>query len=96
MEMKTGIPACPYQSGHFSEPRKSFMVSDGQLTLNLVKLEPGEPNRYGVTSPIEPELLTEADSIGEAFSMAEDALVGLRESRKEYSAQLRNLASAAS
>ena len=72
------------------------MVSDGQLTLNLVNLEPGEPKRYGVTSPMEPELITEANSIEEAFSMAEDALVGLRESRKNYAAQLKDLASAVS
>jgi antitoxin HicB len=66
---------------------KSYTVSDGRLVLSLTKAEEGG---FVVTSPLEPELITEAESIDEAFRMANDALRALRISRAKL---LRKLAS---
>jgi len=58
--------------------KNGFTVSNGDLVLNL---EPAEEGGYIVTSPFEPELITEAESLEEAFSMAKDAIKALRASR---------------
>lgn len=55
-----------------------FTVSDGDLVLHL---ELAEEGGYVVTSPFEPELITEADSLEDAFDMARDAIKALRASR---------------
>lgn len=55
-----------------------YVVSDGRLVLHL---EPAEEGGYVVTSPFDPALITEADSIEEAFVMAEDAVKTLAEGR---------------
>lgn len=60
---------------------KVFTVSDGELVLRLEALSPEEGGGFGVTSPMEPALVTEADSLEEAFVMARDALQALWESR---------------
>jgi antitoxin HicB len=65
---------------------KSYTVSDGKLALTLT---PAEEGGYVVTSPLEPELITEADTIDEAFRMAHDASRALRTSRMKL---LRKLA----
>jgi antitoxin HicB len=52
-----------------------YMVSDGKLTL-LLEYDP-EFKGYGVTSPFNPELITQAHSLEEAFVMAYDALESL-------------------
>ena len=57
---------------------KNYTVSDGKLVLQLQEAEEGG---YVVTSPLDPELITEADSISEAFANARDALQALRRSR---------------
>ena len=57
---------------------KNYTVSDGKLVLLLQEAEEGG---YVVTSPLDPELITEADSISEAFANARDALQALRRSR---------------
>jgi hypothetical protein len=57
---------------------KRFTVSDGVMVLTL---EPAEEGGYLVTSPFDPELITEAESIEEAFEMARDAANGLRKVR---------------
>jgi len=57
---------------------KSYTVSDGKLVLTLT---PAKEGGFVVTSPVEPELITEAETIEEAFRMAHDALRGLRASR---------------
>lgn len=57
---------------------KHFMVSDGEMVLTL---EPAEEGGYLVTSPFDPELITEAETIEEAFEMARDAAEGLRKIR---------------
>jgi predicted RNase H-like HicB family nuclease len=57
---------------------KRFTVSDGKMVLTL---EPAEEGGYLVTSPFDPELVTEAETIEEAFEMAHDAAEGLRKIR---------------
>ncbi|MEM7011462.1 MAG: type II toxin-antitoxin system HicB family antitoxin [Verrucomicrobiota bacterium] len=61
-----------------------YVVYDGDLTLHL---EPAEEGGYTVTTPIDSQLVTEADSIEEAFEMARDALEALAEARKELARQ---------
>lgn len=57
---------------------KKFTISDGKLMLIM---EPAEEGGYIVTSPLDPELITEAESMEEAFDMARDALRGLAHMR---------------
>ena len=47
-----------------------YTVSDGKLVL---KLETAEEGGFIVTSPLDPELITEAETIEEAFANARDA-----------------------
>lgn len=58
---------------------KTYTVSDGELVLNLEVLE--DDRGYGVTSPLEPQLVTEAKTIEEAFEMARDAIQALHHYR---------------
>ena len=67
---------------------KSYSVSDGKLLLTLT---PDREGGFVVTSPLDPELVTEAETIPEAFAMARDALRALHASRAKL---LRRLASA--
>jgi antitoxin HicB len=55
-----------------------YTVSDGKLVLNL---EAAEEGGYIVTSPLDPELITEADTVEEAFANARDASQALKQSR---------------
>ena len=59
--------------------RKQYTVSDGKLVLIL---EPAEEGGYIVTSPLEPRLITEAETVEEAFEQARDALKALSRSRR--------------
>jgi len=65
-------------------PQK-YTVSDGQLVLTL---EPAEEGGFVVTSPLDPELITQAETIREAFENARDAADALNESRKKLLEQL--------
>jgi len=65
--------------------RKRYTVSDGKLVL---RLEAAEEGGYIVTSPLDPELITEAESIEEAFANARDAARMLRQSRVKLSRRL--------
>jgi predicted RNase H-like HicB family nuclease len=58
--------------------RKQFTVSDGRLVLLLQRAQEGG---YVVTSPFDPELITEAETIEEAFENARDALKALTQAR---------------
>lgn len=49
---------------------KFYVVSNGRLVLHL---EPAAEGGYVVTSPFDPALITEAETIEEAFENAEDA-----------------------
>lgn len=64
---------------------KAYTVSDGDMVLTL---EPADEGGYVVTCPLDPELITEADSLDEAFQNARDAADALHESRKKLTAQL--------
>ena len=64
---------------------KAYTVSDGEMVLTL---EPAEEGGYVVTSPLDPELITEAESLDEAFENARDAADALNESRKKLAKQL--------
>ena len=58
--------------------KKRYTVSDGKLVLHL---QPAEEGGYIVTSPLDPELITEAETLEEAFVNASDAAKALRQSR---------------
>jgi antitoxin HicB len=57
---------------------KRNTVSDGKLVLTL---EDAEEGGFIVTSPLDPELVTEGDTVAECFEMARDALKALKASR---------------
>ena len=65
--------------------RKQYTVSDGKLVLTL---EVAREGGYVVTSPLDPELITEAESIEEAFANARDAARALRQARAKLSRRL--------
>ena len=64
---------------------EGYTVSDGKLVLLL---EPAEEGGYVVTSPLDPELITQAETVEEAFENARDAAVALKESRRKFVGQL--------
>ena len=66
-----------------------FTVSDGQMVLTL---EPADEGGYLVSSPFDPELVTEAETIEEAFEMARDAAEGLRKVRAKLFGRKRKAA----
>jgi len=57
---------------------KRYTVSDGRMVL---RLEVAEEGGYVVTSPLNPELITQAETIEEAFVNARDAAKALNQSR---------------
>jgi antitoxin HicB len=57
-----------------------YTISDGKLVLHL---EPAEEGGYVVTSPLDPELITEAETIEEAFTNAREASNALQEAREK-------------
>lgn len=65
--------------------RTSFTVSDGKLVLTLQSAEEGG---YVVTSPLDPQLITEAETLEEAFENARDAALALKQSRSKLIRQL--------
>ena len=65
---------------------KHFTVSDGDLVLNL---ESAEEGGFVVTSPFEPELIAEAETLEDAFEMARDSIKALRESRAKLHRKLK-------
>lgn len=69
-----------------------YTISDGELVLTM---EPAEEGGYIVTSPLDPELITEAETVEEAFANARDAADALRESRAKLAKQLVAAGSAA-
>jgi predicted RNase H-like HicB family nuclease len=64
---------------------KQYTVSDGVLVLAL---ELADEGGCAVMSPMDPELITESDSIEEAFANARDAAESLRSSRAKLMQQL--------
>jgi predicted RNase H-like HicB family nuclease len=59
---------------------KQYTVSDGKLVLTLQEAEEGG---FIVTSPFDPQLITEAETVREAFENARDALAALAASRRK-------------
>jgi antitoxin HicB len=59
---------------------KQYTVSDGKLVLTLQEAEEGG---FIVTSPFDPQLITEAETVREAFENARDALTALTASRRK-------------
>ena len=60
---------------------KRYTVSDGKLVLTLEEADEGG---YVVTSPLDPELITESETVSEAFANARDALKALTRSRATF------------
>ena len=58
--------------------KKSYTVCDGRMTLIL---EPADEGGFIVTSPFDPSLITQAETVEEAFEMAYDATRALKASR---------------
>ena len=59
---------------------KTYTVYDGKQILHLRAASEGG---YVVTSPLDPELVTEADRIEEALDNAQDAARALKRSRAQ-------------
>ena len=72
-------------SGEKDGMRKVYTISDGKMMLHL---SPAEEGGYTVTSPLDPELITEAETIDDAFANARDALKALTQSRAKLLRQL--------
>jgi antitoxin HicB len=54
-----------------SKVPRHYTVSDGELVLFLW---PAEEGGYNVSSPLDPALITQAETLEEAFEMARDAM----------------------
>ena len=54
-----------------------FTVTDGKLVL-----EPADEGGYVVTAPFNPDVLTQAESLEEAFENARDVIALFEEDRK--------------
>jgi antitoxin HicB len=59
---------------------KQYTVSDGKIVLTLEEAEEGG---YVVTSPLDPQLITEGETVKGAFENARDALAALAASRRK-------------
>lgn len=57
-----------------------YTVTDGKLVLTLEVVEEGG---YFVTSPFDPDIKTQADSVEEAFENARDVSRLMKQVRKE-------------
>ena len=65
--------------------KQRFTASDGKLVLIL---ESAEEGGYVVTSPLDPELITESETLEEAFENARDAAKSLRQARARLRKEL--------
>ncbi len=66
---------------------KHYTVSDGELVLFLW---PAEEGGYGITSPLDPALISQAETLEEAFMMARDAWQLLKSTRTKTSQEPRS------
>ena len=64
-----------------------YAVSDGELVLFLW---PAEEGGYDVTSPLDPALITQAETVEDAFIMARDAWQLLKSTRTKTSQEPRS------
>ena len=58
-----------------------YIVTDGELTLELELDE--EVGGYSVTSPFNPDIITQGDTLEEAFEMARDVVQMYKDYRAE-------------
>ncbi len=65
---------------------KHYTVSDGELVLFLW---PAEEGGYDVTSPLDPALITQAETVEESFVNARDAWELLKSTRMKSSQEPR-------
>ena len=68
---------------------KRYTVSDGKLTLTLEEADEGG---YVVTTPADPAVITQAETIAEAFEMARDAMATLKAARRPGGVRVRGRA----
>ena len=66
---------------------KHYTVSDGELVLFLW---PTEEDGYDVTLPLDPALITQAETVEDAFIMARDAWALLKSTRTKTSQEPRS------
>ena len=66
---------------------RAYLVTSGRTVLRLTEAKEGG---YVVTSPHDPELVTEAETIEEAFANAADAARSLRRARVKLLARLKS------
>ena len=66
-----------------------FTVTDGKLVL---RLEPADEGGYVVTAPFNPDVLTQADSLEEAFENARDVIALYQADRKAGRAKKKQVA----
>ena len=64
---------------------RRYTVSDGKVVLIL---EVADEGGYVVTSPLDPELITQAETVEEAFANARDAARALKQSRAKLMRRL--------
>ena len=67
------------------KPMRSYTVSDGKMVLVLV---PDKDGGFAVTSPLDPGLVTQAETIQEAFENAYDAAAELKKARQQLGKQV--------
>ncbi len=65
---------------------KSYTVSDGKIVLTLTEAEEGG---FIVTSPMDPAITTQAETVQEAFEMARDAIRTLKAGRAKLARDIR-------
>ncbi len=80
-----GLPQSRLVSGGVDVP-KHYTVSDGELVLFLW---PAEEGGYDVTSPLDPALITQAETVEESFVNARDAWELLKSTRMKSSQEPR-------
>jgi antitoxin HicB len=69
-----------------AKKRKKYTVNDGKMELVL---EQDEEGGYTVTCPQDPALITQAETIEEAFEMARDAAATLKAGRAKLARRTR-------
>ncbi len=65
---------------------RTYLVTSGKMLLRLTEAKEGG---FVVTSPHDPELVTQAETIAEAFENAADAARTLRQARVRLLARLK-------
>jgi len=70
---------------------RRYTISDGKMVLYLKDAKEGG---YVVTSPLDPELITEAETVEEAFRNGYDAAKSLRQSRRKLIRKLQSAGAA--